>query len=108
MSDEAATPFSDLDRYLALPRLAGLALSPDGDRLVTVVSTRDAERTRYVGALWEIDPAVVRPARRLSRSAKGEGNPVFLPTGDLLFTSSRPDPQAPAPEGDDARSALWL
>ena len=38
-------PFDDLDAYLALPRLSGLTLSPDGSRLVTSVATLDPERT---------------------------------------------------------------
>lgn len=101
------TPFHDLDAYVALPRMSGLALSPDGTRLVTAVSTLDAKRARYVSALWEVDPAGERPARRLTRSAKGESSAVFASTGDLLFTSARPDADAAAPD-DDAPAALWL
>ena len=76
-----------------MPRLAGLALSPDGRRLVTAVSSPDTDGTKYVTALWEVDPQGVRPARRLTRSAKGEGSAAFLPGGDLLFVSARPDPE---------------
>ncbi len=103
----AATPFHDLDAYVGLPRLSGLQLSPDGTRLVTSVATMDAKRTRYVTALWEVDPTGVRPARRLTRSAKGEAGAAFTPSGDLLFTSARPDPAAADPV-EDAVSALWL
>jgi hypothetical protein len=42
--------------------VAGLALSPDGTRLVTVVATLDKDATRYVSALWEVDPP--EPSRR--------------------------------------------
>lgn len=101
------TPFHDLDAYVALPRLSGLTLSPDGTRLVTAVATLDATRTRYVTALWEVDPAGERPARRLTRSAKGESSAVFAATGDLLFTSARPDADAEAPD-DEPPAALWL
>lgn len=101
------TPFHDLDAYVALPRLSGLTLSPDGTRLVTAVATLDAKRTRYVTALWEVDPAGERPARRLTRSAKGESSARFASTGDLLFTSARPDADADAPD-DEAPAALWL
>ena len=100
------TAYTDLDAYLALPRISGLALSPAGDRLVTVVATLDKDATRYVSALWEVDPAGKRPARRLTRSTKGEGGPVFLPSGDLLFTSARPDPEGGS--DDDTPSMLWL
>ncbi len=103
----AATPFHDLDAYVALPRLGGLVLSPDGTRLVTAVQTLDRKRTAYVTALWEVDPAGERPARRLTRSAKSEASAAFTPAGDLLFTSARPDPDATDPD-DDPAPALWL
>ena len=98
--------YTDLAAYLALPRTSGLALSPDGTRLVTVVATLDGKATRWVSALWEVDPAGERPARRLTRSAKGEGGPVFTPAGDVLFTSARPDPDS-EPD-DETPTALWL
>ncbi len=102
-----ATPFYDLDAYVALPRLSGLVLSPDGTRLVTAVATLDRKKTKYVTALWEVDPAGERPARRLTRSAKGEASAAFTPAGDLLFTSARPDPDAKDGD-DDPVPALWL
>ena len=46
-------------------------------------------------------------ARRLTRSAEGEGSPRFLPDGSLLFTSKRPGPQE-ADADDEAMAALWL
>ncbi|GIG21919.1 peptidase S9 [Cellulomonas chitinilytica] len=108
MSDDTTTtPFHDLDDYVAIPRLSGLVLSPDGTRLVTAVATLDSKKTKYVTALWEVDPAGERPARRLTRSAKGEASAAFTPAGDLLFTSARPDPDASEPD-DEARPALWL
>ena len=88
------TPFSDLDAFQAIPRTGGLALSPDGTRLVTSVATLNSEATKWVNALWEIDPTGEQPATRLTRSRKGEASPAFLPNGDLLFTSARPDPDA--------------
>ena len=102
-------PYGDLDAYVALPRVSGLALSPDGRRLVTSVSTLDPDRTRWLSALWEVDPTGERPARRLTRSAKGESAPVFAPDGSLLFTSARPDPDRKAGRegGDDEPAALW-
>jgi dipeptidyl aminopeptidase/acylaminoacyl peptidase len=102
-----ATPFHDLEAYMALPRVGELALSPDGTRLVTTVATLNPKRTKYVTALWDVDPAGERPARRLTRSAKGEGGPVFTAGGDVLFVSARPDPDEKEPK-DDAPAALWL
>ncbi|MFI2361303.1 prolyl oligopeptidase family serine peptidase [Promicromonospora sp. NPDC019610] len=100
------TPFHDLDRYVAIPRLTGLTASPDGTRLVATLQTLDGERTAYRTALWEVDPAGEAPARRLTRSAKGESSAVFTRSGDLLFTSARPDPDGK--DADEPRSALWL
>ncbi|MFN8074242.1 MAG: prolyl oligopeptidase family serine peptidase [Kineosporiaceae bacterium] len=102
-----ATPFGDLDAYLALPRLSGLALSPDGTRLVVGAAALVPDATRYVSALWEVDPTGSRPARRLTRGTKGAGNPVFAPDGSLLFLSARPDPDA-KDSGDDDPPALWV
>ena len=102
------SPLHDLDAYVALPRLSGLALSPDGRRLVTTVSTLNHDRTAYVTALWEVDPAGERPARRLTRSVKGESAAVFAATGDLLFTSARPDPDGDGKTEDRPKAALWL
>lgn len=99
------TAFHDLDHYIALPRLSGLAVSADGTRLVTAVATLDPKKTRYVSALWEVDPTGERPARRLTRSRKGEAAAVFTDAGDVLFTSARPDPDS---EEDDGPAALWL
>ncbi|GAB3412104.1 S9 family peptidase [Flindersiella endophytica] len=100
------TPFDELDSFVAIKRLAALALSPDGTRLVTAVQQLDPEGTKYLTALWEVDPTGEGPARRLTRSAEGESAPAFLPGGDLLFISKRPDPDS-KPD-DDSKPALWL
>ena len=96
------TAFHDLDEYVALPRMSGLVLSPDGSRLVTQVSTLNPDATKVHTALWEVYPTRARPARRLTRSAQGETGAAFTPDGDLLFTSSRPNADA----ADDAEKAL--
>ena len=102
----SGTAFDDISRYVALPRLGGLAISPDGTRLVTSVSTQSVDGKKYCSALWQLDPTGGEAARRLTRSAPGESTPVFLPDGGLLFTSRRPDPQVQEPNEDHA--ALWL
>ncbi|HUG85206.1 MAG TPA: prolyl oligopeptidase family serine peptidase, partial [Euzebya sp.] len=106
MPADAATPFHDLDAFIALPRVSGLAISPDGTRLVTTVAELKADRTAYATAIWEVDPSGQRVARRLTRSAKGESNPTFTPDGDVLFTSVRPDPEADEDLDDVATLAL--
>jgi dipeptidyl aminopeptidase/acylaminoacyl peptidase len=98
----ATSPYADLAAYCALPRLTGLALSPDGTRLVTTMQQPDADGARYASALWEVSLDGGDP-QRLTRSAKGEADPAFLPDGSLLFCSSRP-----VPDGDEDESRLWV
>ncbi|PPK66883.1 prolyl oligopeptidase family serine peptidase [Actinokineospora auranticolor] len=100
--EPAAGPLADLDGYLAMPQVAGLWLAPDGRALVVGAATPDHTGTRHAKALWEIDPDGVRQARRLTRGAEGETGAGFTPTGDLLFTSTRPEP------GADDGQALWV
>ncbi|MDQ4037693.1 MAG: S9 family peptidase [Actinomycetota bacterium] len=101
-----AHPFATMADYNAIPRLAGLALSSDGARLVTSAATLNPEKTKWQTALWEVDPGGHNPARRLTRSAPGESAPVFAPNGDLLFTSARPDPDA-GKDADEPKPGLW-
>jgi dipeptidyl aminopeptidase/acylaminoacyl peptidase len=103
---QPADPFSDLDAYVGLPRAGGLWLSPDGRRLVVGVATPDRKKARYVTSLWEVDPDAARPARRLTRSSQGESAAAFTPSGDLLFTSKRPEPDGEADK--EPPTALWL
>lgn len=94
------TPFHDLDDYLALPRVSGLAVSPDGSRIVTTISELNDKRTEYVTAIWELDPLGQGQPRRLTHGPKGESSPVFTVHGDLLFIAKRAtdetDEQPPA------------
>ena len=90
--EPAPSSFHRLPDFLALPRLGGLALSPDGTRLAVSVATLDAEKKKWQSALWEVDPAGEHDARRLTRSGPGESAPAWLPDGSLLFTSARPVP----------------
>jgi dipeptidyl aminopeptidase/acylaminoacyl peptidase len=98
------TVFHDLDQYVAHPRINGLALSPDGTRLVTTVATMTRKGTGYATALWGLDPTGERAAYRITRSSKGESGAAFSSTGDLYFTSARPDPDA---HDSDPVAALW-
>ncbi|TFV59624.1 S9 family peptidase [Mycobacterium sp. PS03-16] len=106
MATDATAPFADLDDYLALPRVAGLAVAPDGSRVVTTIGELDDDGTAFVTAVWELDPAGVRPARRLTRGAKGERAPAFTAGGDLLFLASRPTKDSTG-DGDAPPAALW-
>ncbi|WP_369974101.1 prolyl oligopeptidase family serine peptidase [Mycobacterium sp. 3519A] len=95
-------PFDDLDEFLALPRASGLAVSPDGSRVVTSIAELNDKRTEFVTAVWELDPDGREPARRLTRGAKGESSPVFTADGDLLFLAARP-----TADDDKPPASLW-
>jgi len=105
-ADRAPTPFHDLAAYMAIPRAGALRLSPDGTWLAATVQTLSPDRKKYLTSIWRVDTQA-GPARRLTRSAEGEGSPVFLPDGSLLFISRRSDPDA-GKGSDDAKAALWL
>ncbi|MDY6995456.1 MAG: prolyl oligopeptidase family serine peptidase [Actinomycetota bacterium] len=96
------SPFHDLDEFLGLPRVSGLAVSPDGSRIVTSVSRLDDKGTEFVSALVELDPAGRATARRITHGAKGETAPHFTADGDLLFLAARPTPGEEEPV-----TALW-
>jgi dipeptidyl aminopeptidase/acylaminoacyl peptidase len=99
----------DFDAFLALPRLSGLRLSPDGKRLTVAVAQPAPDGKKMRSSLWELDPTGDRRPRRLTRSAPGETIGAFLPDGSLLFTSSRPDPdRTPDDEEEEEVGRLWL
>ena len=127
-SDTGATPFHDLARYVAIPRVTALRLAPDGSWLAAAVQTLAPDRKKYLTSIWRIpaSPASQEAPRQLTRSPKGEKNPRFLPDGSLLFISERPGapagtsgspgssqaPDEPADPGRDdpaaGQQALWL
>lgn len=98
----ALTPFDDLDTYLALPRVSGLAVSPDGRRVITMISELNNKGAEYVTAAWELDPDGQHSARRLTYGAKGESQPTFTAAGDLLFVAARP-----TDSDEEPPAALW-
>jgi dipeptidyl aminopeptidase/acylaminoacyl peptidase len=97
------TPFSDLDQYIAMPRIDGIAVSPDGQRVALTVSVLDADGTGYRRSVWAVPTSGDAAPARLTRSAKGESGVAFTRHGDLLFVSGRPDADA----GDDLPGQLW-
>ena len=106
-------PFAELSDFVAVPRVAALRLAPDGTWLAAAIQTLSGDKKKYLTSIWRIDTQG-GPARRLTRSAEGEGSPRFLPDGSVLFTSRRPDPgrKNSGPDGDsgsgDEVAALWL
>ncbi|MGB2923551.1 MAG: S9 family peptidase [Mycobacterium sp.] len=98
----SAAPFGDLDDFLALPRMSGLAVSADGSRVVTTVAALNTKRTEFLSSLWELDPHGRQPARRITHGEKGESAPAFTADGDLLFLTARP-----TADDDKPPKSLW-
>ena len=107
------TSFLDVRDYVAIPRITGLRLSPDGRWLAATVQALSQDKKKYVSSIWRIDPGGAA-AVQLTRSAEGETAPEFLPDGSLLFLSARPDPAGPGRPAERAgrreqdKAALWL
>ena len=98
------SPFSELDAYIALPRVDALALSPDGTRIVLTVATLSRDKAQYDRALWSIPADGGGSPVRLTRSVKGESGVAFTGSGDVLFVSARQDDSAE----DSDTAQLWL
>jgi dipeptidyl aminopeptidase/acylaminoacyl peptidase len=107
MDDPRMSEPLTFDRFLSLPRLSALKLSPDGKRLVVAVSRPDSEGKKMTTSLWQVDPAGRAKPRRITRSAAGESVASFMRDGSLLFTSARPDPDIKA-DPDHKINALWI
>ncbi|WJL96510.1 alpha/beta fold hydrolase [Microbacterium sp. ET2] len=99
------TPFDALDDFIALPRVEGLALSPDGSTAVLTVAALKKDATGYERSLWAVPTHGDGAPRRLTRSAKGESGAAFTPDGDILFVSARDDIES---DVDDEPGQLWL
>ena len=85
---DAPEPWTDLQDFVALPRLTGLVTGPDGALLVAV-SALDDDRTGYRSSWWRLDPAGARPARPYTRSVEGEGAAAFLPDGRRALSAGK-------------------
>jgi dipeptidyl aminopeptidase/acylaminoacyl peptidase len=106
------TSFDDLRDYVAMPRLTGLRLSPDGSWLAATVQALSPDGKKFSSSIWRIATSD-KSATRLTRSAEGESSPEFLPDGGLLFLSRRPGPATaptaePRPGDDKDKPAVWL
>ncbi len=99
-------PFGDLSRFLEIPRVTGLALSPDGGTLVAGVQNLSPDGKKFRSSVWRIDLDGGAPVR-LTRSAEGESAAAFLPDGSLLFTAKRTDPSAKKDDTAADGPALW-
>jgi len=81
-------PFSILD-MLAMDRISGHQVSPDGSTVVFVRRTTDLEADRGLTDLWTA-PIGGGPAKRLTFDPASDGSPQWAPDGkSILFLSSR-------------------
>jgi dipeptidyl aminopeptidase/acylaminoacyl peptidase len=110
MPPASTSPFDQLSDYVAIPRVTGLVLAPDGSRLVATVSRLSRDGKKFLTALWDVDPDGRRDAQRLTFAGESDSAPAFLPGGEVLFLSRRPDPE-PGTDGSPDyadRTGLWL
>jgi dipeptidyl aminopeptidase/acylaminoacyl peptidase len=116
---DPVTSFDHLRDYVAMPRLTGLRLSPDGSWLAAAVQALSADGKKFSSSIWRIpaaQPGAGDQAVRLTRSAEGETAPEFLADGSLVFLSARPAPATgpppaagpPRASDDKEKPALWL
>ncbi len=88
-------------------------ISPDGKRVVFVVSEADFEESRVVGRLWMADIPEGN-ARQFTFSYEGERSPRWSPDGTwIAFLSTRPDMIEPPPppeeeEEESHKEQVWV
>ena len=96
------TAFHDL--LVEEPRLTGLALSPDGTRLIASVQTINSEGTGYVSEMWEVDPSGQSVSGLAAGSVSGAFAPTFAADGTLLMLSAH---ENDGQDGDAKSVGLW-
>lgn len=94
-------PF-DLDDFLAIPRLSGLVVLPQG-RVVVHSALPDSNAAKFVTGLLEIDPT--GSVRQLTVPRAGLSVAGCTPDGDLLLRDRRADPNQASTGADGA--TLW-
>lgn len=89
---------------LAEPTYGGYNISPTGQQVLFIKTTRDPKDWAATGHIWIHDLATNR-SYQLTNSVKGEAGARFLPDGRVAFTSTRdttPAWYAISPNGGEA------
>lgn len=91
----AARPITHQDVWL-MPRVGPTTLSADGEHAVTLITEAAYDPALERADLWWVDPAGLRPSRRLTQHLKSETQPTLSHDGGLLaFVAQREDDSAP-------------
>ncbi len=93
----AATNF-DIDTYLALDSVSGIAASPDGQFVAYTRSSKDLVKDEYVDSVW-IQPTNGGAALRMSETDSNTSSPKWSPDGRYLGVLS---------DRDDGATQIWL
>lgn len=103
-AQRAGTKHITLRDVLAEPTYGGYNISPTGQQVVFLKTTRDPKDWAATSHVWIHDLATSRTFQ-LTNSLKGESGARFLPDGRVAFTSTRdtkPNWYAISPNGGEA------
>lgn len=95
-----------LDDYVALPRVATVAVAPDGTWLAVAVQQLDSSGAKFTTHLWRV-PVDGGEPRALTRGDARHVAPAFRHDGALAFLSNRRANDASDNDETDKRLQVW-
>lgn len=94
---DQSTPFHDLHDYIALARISGMIMAPDGESLLVSVQEPSTDGAEHNTTLWSVDPGGSSTPLPVVGFTHDDRNPTFLHDGSLLFTSTASRTGGPSP-----------